>query len=93
MPNENDVMIIVGSFTSANTCRMTELSRIRNERTYQVESADDLQESWFDGAELVGIHAGASTPDWIIKAVAEAICNYDAPEAASSSKTQDRATP
>lgn len=69
MPLENDVMIIVGSFTSANTCRLTQISRELNPRTYQVETANDVKAEWFENAESVGISAGASTPDWIIDEV------------------------
>jgi 4-hydroxy-3-methylbut-2-enyl diphosphate reductase len=69
MPLENDVMIIVGSFTSANTCRLTQISRELNPRTYQVETADDVKAEWFENAESVGISAGASTPDWVIDEV------------------------
>jgi len=69
MPKENDVMIIVGSFTSANTKRLTEISRLINPCTYQVESAEYIKSEWFDNAESIGISAGSSTPDWIINEV------------------------
>lgn len=73
LPLENDVMIIVGSFKSANTCRLTEISRQLNPRSYQVESPADVREEWFDGAKTIGVSAGASTPDWIIREVVEHI--------------------
>ncbi len=73
MPTENDVMIIVGSFTSANTKRMTEISQKLNPRTYQVTGPEDLISSWFDDAKSVGVHAGASTPDFVIDEVVDAI--------------------
>ncbi len=73
LPQEYDVVIIIGSFTSANTCRLTEISRGINPRTYQVESADDVQSIWFEGAASVGVSAGASTPDDVIQSVLEAI--------------------
>jgi len=69
MPLENDVMIVVGSFTSANTKRMTQISRGLNPRTYQVTGADDLSADWFSGVNTVGIHAGASTPDSVVEEV------------------------
>ncbi|MFC1492758.1 4-hydroxy-3-methylbut-2-enyl diphosphate reductase [candidate division KSB1 bacterium] len=73
MPHENDVMIIVGSFTSANTKRLTEISKGLNPRSFQVESSHDLEKSWFINADNIGITAGASTPDWIIEEVVDRI--------------------
>lgn len=73
MPQENDVMIIVGSFTSANTRRLTEISKSLNPGTYQVESAKDIKNEWFKNCKTVGISAGASTPDYLIKEVVERI--------------------
>ena len=73
MPKENDVMIIVGSFTSANTKRLTEISRLINPCTYQVESAIDIKPEWFKNAESIGISAGSSTPDWVINEVIQQI--------------------
>lgn len=66
---ENDVMVIIGSFTSANSKRLTQLSRKINHHTYQVNSADELDPSWFTKAKSVGISAGASTPDYLIEEV------------------------
>ncbi len=65
----SDIMIIIGSFTSANSKRLTELSKQRNKNTYQVTCAEDIKESWFENIEKVGISAGASTPDYLIEGV------------------------
>jgi 4-hydroxy-3-methylbut-2-en-1-yl diphosphate reductase len=73
LPDECDVMVIVGSFTSANTCRLAEISRKKNGKSYQVEDASALQGGWFQGAEVIGVTAGASTPDWIIEEVVQAL--------------------
>jgi len=65
-----DLMIIIGSFTSANSKRLAELSSKRNENTFQVTCAAEIDLSWFkDDVNSVGISAGASTPDWIIESV------------------------
>ena len=69
-------MIIIGSFTSANSKRLTELSLDRNINSYQVTCADDLNEEWFIGKSSVGISAGASTPDYLIKEVELKIKEY-----------------
>ena len=65
-----DLMIIIGSFTSANSKRLAELSSQRNKNTFQVTCAAEINSSWFkDDVNSVGISAGASTPDWIIESV------------------------
>ena len=65
-----DLMIIIGSFTSANSKRLAELSSERNKNTFQVTCAAEINSSWFkDDVNSVGISAGASTPDWIIESV------------------------
>ncbi|HEX9639251.1 MAG TPA: 4-hydroxy-3-methylbut-2-enyl diphosphate reductase [Acidobacteriota bacterium] len=69
----NDVVVIVGSFTSANTKRLTQIAGGLNPRSHQVETAAGLQPEWFDGARSVGVSAGASTPDYLIEDVVRAI--------------------
>ena len=70
---KSDVMIIIGSFTSANSKRLTQLALERNKKSFQVTSAKDLNRSWFENCESVGISAGASTPDETIKEVVKKI--------------------
>ena len=62
-----DIMIIIGSFTSANSKRLTSLSKNLNNNTYQVTDEKELDEKWFHNCKTVGISAGASTPDYLIK--------------------------
>jgi 4-hydroxy-3-methylbut-2-enyl diphosphate reductase len=64
-----DVMIIIGSFTSANSNRLTALAKERNKSSYQVTCADEINFKWIEGVETVGVSAGASTPDNIIDEV------------------------
>jgi len=75
MASENDVMLIIGSFTSANSKRLTQLSLEQNNKSYQVIGADDLDPNWFVEVDTVGISAGASTPDYLINEVKKAISN------------------
>ena len=61
-----DVMIVIGSFTSANSKRLALLAEEINDRSYQVTNADEIKIEWFIEAKTVGLSAGASTPDNII---------------------------
>ena len=71
-----DLMIIIGSFTSANSKRLTQLSLERNKNTYQVTNETEIDVSWFEkNINSVGISAGASTPDRIIDSVVRKVKN------------------
>ncbi len=72
---ENDVVIVIGSRSSANTQRLFELVRRINPAAYLVSSADELEIDWFNVVQSVGITAGASTPDEVIQDVIHKIQN------------------
>ena len=71
----HDLMIIIGSFTSANSKRLTQLSKEINPNSFQVTCSDELDHNWFKKIGSVGISAGASTPDHIIQDVKNKINN------------------
>jgi 4-hydroxy-3-methylbut-2-enyl diphosphate reductase len=76
LANKCDVMIIIGSFTSANSKRLEQLSKRINSNTHQVNSTGELKEEWFVNTDTVGISAGASTPDYLIEEVRERIESF-----------------
>ncbi|MBP3722280.1 MAG: 4-hydroxy-3-methylbut-2-enyl diphosphate reductase, partial [Selenomonadaceae bacterium] len=63
-----DLMLVIGGKNSANTTRLYQLCKEKC-KTYHIETAEELQDQWFDKIKKIGITAGASTPDWIIKEV------------------------
>lgn len=73
LAREADVMVVIGGRISANTTRLAEISASRCPRTHHVEGADELEAAWFEGADVIGITAGASTPASQIEAVRERI--------------------
>lgn len=73
MPLENDVVIIIGSKTSANTKRLYEIAKSLNKKSYWIQSKKEIKPEWFKGSKKVGITAGASTPDTTIKEIVEYI--------------------
>jgi 4-hydroxy-3-methylbut-2-enyl diphosphate reductase len=72
-----DVMIVVGSRTSANTMELAELCRHYNPRTIHVQNADELMLSQFDDAKVVGIASGLSTPEDLVEAVRVKVVTAD----------------
>ena len=69
MCHKVDVMIVVGGKNSANTGQLANLCKDLHVSTYHVETASEISADWFSGAKKVGVTAGASTPDWIIREV------------------------
>jgi len=63
-----DVMLVLGGKNSANTTKLAKLCE-KKCKTFHIETADEISEKWFNHAQKIGITAGASTPDWIIKEV------------------------
>ena len=64
-----DVFIVVGSHNSSNSNRLKEVAIKLGTPAFLVDSADDLQRSWFDGAQRVGVTAGASAPEILVQDV------------------------
>ena len=64
-----DLMLIVGSKTSANTKRLVEIAQMSKKPVYHVENPGQLKRRWFFGIKKVGIAGGTSAPDWLIKDV------------------------
>jgi len=73
MPLKNDLMVIIGSKTSANTKRLYQISKSLNKRSYWVQSRDEIKPEWFRNVQGVGVMSGASTPDYTTKDVIEYI--------------------
>jgi 4-hydroxy-3-methylbut-2-enyl diphosphate reductase len=73
MAHKVDVMVVVGGKNSANTTQLANLCRSLSVRTYHIETASEIEEKWFSGVDRIGITAGASTPDWIIKEIEKRI--------------------
>ncbi len=66
---EVQLMLVVGSASSANSNRLRSISESVCGKAYLVNSVDTLDESWLDGVETVGITAGASTPDFLVEEI------------------------
>ncbi|PAF42561.1 4-hydroxy-3-methylbut-2-enyl diphosphate reductase [Helicobacter sp. 11S03491-1] len=73
LSKEVDIMVIVGGKSSSNTKQLLNIALQNCPDSYLVEDENDLQTQWFEGKNICGITAGASTPDWIIDKVKEKI--------------------
>jgi len=66
-----DVLVVVGSPTSSNSNRLREIAETRGIPGYLVDGPEDLRPEWFADAEAVGVTAGASAPELLVRRVVE----------------------
>ena len=73
MSPQVDLVIVVGSPTSSNSNRLRELAQRLGTESYMVDSADELQAEWFEGKSRIGLTAGASAPEVLVREVIERV--------------------
>ncbi len=69
LANQSDMILVVGSPNSSNSNRLRELSEKRNVPAYLIDGADDIQEQWLEGKKKIGVTAGASAPEILVRQV------------------------
>jgi 4-hydroxy-3-methylbut-2-enyl diphosphate reductase len=70
-----DGVVVVGGKESANTAKLRDITIESGMDVLWIESVDDMDSGWLAGKSRIGIAAGASTPEWLIDEVCEAIKN------------------
>lgn len=71
-----DATVVVGGRNSANTKRLAEISQELGQPTYLIENASELNLEELSKYNEIGVTAGASTPNWVIQQVVDAITGY-----------------
>jgi 4-hydroxy-3-methylbut-2-enyl diphosphate reductase len=78
MLGECDVLVVVGSATSSNSNRLVEIGARLGVAAHRVDGAEDLRREWFDGRQCVGVTAGASAPELLVKQVVAQLVEWGA---------------
>jgi 4-hydroxy-3-methylbut-2-enyl diphosphate reductase len=73
MSPQVDLVIVVGSPTSSNSNRLRELAVRLGTESYMVDSAEELDPAWFAGKSRIGLTAGASAPEVLVRQVIDRI--------------------
>ncbi len=80
MARDVEVAIVVGGRKSANTKRLRVLCEEQGIPAYHIETAEEIDPLWLQDKDIIGITAGASTPDWIIEDVARTLNDGTLPD-------------
>ena len=66
---ENDLVLVVGSPNSSNSNRLRELAQRMGSEAYLIDHADEIRDEWFADKKAIGVTAGASAPEILVKDV------------------------
>ncbi len=75
-----DLLLVVGSPNSSNSNRLRELAERMGTPAHLIDGAEDLQREWFAGKAKIGITAGASAPEVLVRGVIERLREWGASE-------------
>lgn len=78
MAEQCDVVLVVGSPNSSNSNRLRELAERMGKSAYLVDNAEELEKDWFKPDSKIGVTAGASAPEILIKQVIQRLQDWGA---------------
>jgi 4-hydroxy-3-methylbut-2-en-1-yl diphosphate reductase len=71
LASECELVLVIGSKKSSNSNRLVEVAREHGAASHLIDNATQVDESWLEGVETVGITSGASAPEELVEALVE----------------------
>jgi 4-hydroxy-3-methylbut-2-en-1-yl diphosphate reductase len=71
-----DLVLVIGAPKSSNSLRLVEVASRSGAKAYLVQRADDISMNWFDGVDTLGLTAGASAPEVLVREIIDALANH-----------------
>jgi 4-hydroxy-3-methylbut-2-enyl diphosphate reductase len=88
-----DLVLVLGGAASSNSVRLVETARRAGARAAQlIEDADALDPSWLEGVKTLGLTAGASSPETLVKGVLERLASLFTLEVDEDERVHEPAT-
>ncbi len=75
-----ELVLVVGSANSSNSNRLREIAERCGVRAHLIDDADEIRREWLAGAATVGVTAGASVPEVLVRQVIERLCDWGGSE-------------
>ncbi len=73
LASQCDLVLVVGSVNSSNSNRLAELAERQGVKSFLIDGAKDIDDAWFEGVSNIGLTAGASAPEKLVRDVIEKI--------------------
>ncbi|MDH5735765.1 MAG: 4-hydroxy-3-methylbut-2-enyl diphosphate reductase, partial [Gammaproteobacteria bacterium] len=90
LSNSCDVILVVGSINSSNSNRLKELASNKGVDSYLIDNANELNRDWFTNKQRIGITAGASAPEILVKQVINKLEDWFAVSLHEDSKPKEQ---
>jgi 4-hydroxy-3-methylbut-2-enyl diphosphate reductase len=87
-----DVFLVVGSPNSSNSNRLRELAEQQGVPAYLVDDAGQIDRAWLDGRQCIGLTAGASAPEELVRDVVDRLCEWGAKVAEEAPGRSEKVT-
>lgn len=87
-----DIVLVVGSKNSSNSNRLREVAEARGARAYLIDDAGQIDPAWLDGGARIGVTAGASAPEVLVREVIEKLTRDGARRIAQIEGAEERIT-
>src|SRR5437762_3258973 len=66
-----DLLLVIGSRNSSNSNRLVEVAHANGVASHLIDDESEIDESWLDGVEVVGVTSGASAPERLVDRVCD----------------------
>jgi 4-hydroxy-3-methylbut-2-en-1-yl diphosphate reductase len=76
LAKECELIFVVGSQNSSNSNRLKELAENKGSRAYLIDNAAEIEDSWLQGVETIGVTAGASAPEILVTEVIDKLKSH-----------------
>jgi 4-hydroxy-3-methylbut-2-en-1-yl diphosphate reductase len=86
----SDVVLVIGSRNSSNSNRLAEVARELGTPAHLVDDETEVDPTWLDGTEVVGLTSGASAPEWLIERMLALLAGHGATEVEELTLAQER---
>ncbi len=85
-----DVVLVIGSANSSNSNRLAEVAREQGTPAHLVDDESEVDPTWLEGAEVVGLTSGASAPEWLVGRMVDRLASLGASEVEEVFLTEER---
>ena len=92
LAQHSDIVLVVGSKNSSNSNRLREVAELNGTRAYLVDHAGQIEPSWLDGVSVIGVTAGASAPEVLVREVVQTLNGVRSAHVTQLGETDEKVT-